>query len=77
MPKKPRKAVKTDREIVDRCNALARIFYQGHGCVVPEGYDFSAAAHPQERGMWNLAVAAFDFIEGTDVLDALGNLEDE
>ena len=42
-------------------NALARIFYKMHGFDSPEGYDFSTATHPQEKGMFNLAQAAREF----------------
>lgn len=69
--------ISDERKIVDRCNELAREFYKGHGYDVPLGYRFDQAEHPQERGMWNLAVIAFDFIEGTDVDDCLAQVEDE
>lgn len=68
--------MKTDQEIVDDCNKLARIFYASQGCQVPSVYHFDRATHPQERGMWNLAVLAYDFIEGTSVEDALSGIEE-
>ncbi len=61
---------------VDRCNELARLFCEAHGYQVEKGYDFSAATHPQERSMWNLAVIAFYYIEDTDVDAALDEVED-
>lgn len=67
---------KTPFEQVSRCNELARLFYEMRGYVVPEGHRFDQASHPDELGMWNLAVLAFDFIEGTDVEDALAQIED-
>lgn len=63
------------KEIVRRCNDLARWFYAAHGCQVPKGYRFDLACHPPERSMWSLAVLAFDFIEGTDVKGALDQLD--
>lgn len=68
---------RTEREIVDACNELARMFYKGHGYDVPEDYKMYDATHPQELGMWNLAVMAYDHIEGTDVEDCLNQLRDD
>lgn len=68
---------KTDQQIVDDCNRLARVFYKMNGYEVPEGYRFDQARHPQERGSWNLAAVAYLHIEGTDPDEALQNLEDE
>lgn len=33
------------------------------------------ASHPQEQGAWNLAVIAYDHIDGTDVEQALMGME--
>lgn len=67
----------TDREIVDKCNGLARLFYAANGYEVPEGYRFDQATHPQERGMWNLAAIAYDHIADTDVENALAECEED
>ena len=48
-------------ELREDLNKLARAFYLRHGCIAPEGYDFSASAHPQERLMSALADEAYDF----------------
>lgn len=69
--------MKTDRELVDLANELARQFYAANGYEVPEGYEFQNARHPQERGMWNLAVIAYEFIDGTDIEAALAEVEAE
>lgn len=63
--------LKTDQQIVDECNELARLFYKMHGYEVEDGYRFYEAHHPQEIGMWNMAVAAYEHIEGTKVEQAL------
>lgn len=65
-----------DREVVDGCNALAREFYSMHGYQVPAGYAFHKASHPQERLMWDMAVAAYEHVNGTDVESALAGLEE-
>jgi len=64
----------TDEEIVAVGLNLARIFYKAHGYEVPDGYKFYDARHPQEFGMWNLAVIAFEELTGTDLNDALANI---
>jgi hypothetical protein len=66
-----------EQEIVDGCNELARLFYASHGYQVEFGYRFDKARHPQERGMWNMAVMAFEHIEGTDVEECLREIEDD
>lgn len=67
---------RTPRQIVDDCNELAMAFYSMHGYEVPPDYKMYKATHPQERGMWNMAVYAYDYIEGTEVQSALDDLEE-
>lgn len=64
-------------DIVARANSLARRFYKLMGCDVAASYRFDRATHPQERLCWGLAVAAFEYIENTDVDDALAETTDE
>jgi hypothetical protein len=71
-----KKNLKSAREIVDGCNALARKFYLSMGYQVDEGTRFDQAHHPQEVGMWNMAIIAYDHIEGTDVDNALSELDE-
>ncbi len=66
----------TDQEIVDQVNALARKFYQSHGFEVPEGFKFQDSEHPREVCMWNLAVIAYECLTGTDITDALANIDE-
>lgn len=68
---------RTEEQIVDDANALARVFYGILGYQVEPGYRFDEATHPQEVAMWRMAVIAYENIEGTDVEDALEQLEDE
>lgn len=70
-------STRTAQEIVDDANALARIFYGLLGYQVEAGYRFDQATHPQETAMWSMAVIAYENIEGTDVEDALNQIEDE
>ena len=63
--------MKTDQQIVAACNALARRFYAMLGYQVDEHFLFYEARHPQERGVWNMAVMAYEHIAGTDVEEAL------
>ncbi len=65
------------QEIVDKANDFARQVYAMHGNVVPDGYKFYEATHPQETACWAIAVAAADHYEGTDVTDALNELQEE
>lgn len=72
----PRKKPKTEQEIVDEANRLARLFYQSFGYKSPEGFRFDQSEHPQEAGMWNLAAIAYEHIEGTDINNALHEIEE-
>lgn len=67
---------KTDKQIVDDANELARALYMSQGYDVKPGYRFDRAFHPQERGCWNMAALAYNFIEGTDIKSALANVEE-
>lgn len=69
--------MKSDQELVDACNELARLFYASIGCEVPDDFKFYKAHHPAEVGCWNQAMMAYEHIEGTDIDQALMNLEDE
>jgi hypothetical protein len=63
------------REFVEWGNGLARRFYEEMGCVVPEGYRFDKARHPQERMCWRLAVVALEEVDGTDLQEMVDELE--
>lgn len=68
---------KTPAQIVASANSLARLFYAQRGYVVPEGYRFDKARHPQERQMWELACLAYGEIEGTEPEAALDEMGDD
>ena len=65
------RVLKTDEQLVDECNKLARLFYKMSGCNVPDGYKFYQATHPAESGCWDMAVAAYEHIAHTDISEAL------
>jgi hypothetical protein len=67
---------RSEQQIVDECNALARQFYKMQGCEQSSDFKFYEATHPAEAGCWNMAVLAYDHIEGTDVGDCLGQLDE-
>jgi hypothetical protein len=70
----PRRKTRTDQQIVDACNALARTLYRHMGYVVRDGYKFYEATHPQEVTAWEMAVSAYSHIENTDIENALAEL---
>jgi hypothetical protein len=69
--------MKTPEEILKQANELAREFYAAQGYLVPEGYRFDKARHPQERACWRFAELAYARIEGTELSEILAEVEDE
>lgn len=71
---------RTDKQIVDETNTLARKFYYAMGYDVDADFKFYTEAvnrHPHETMCWNMACEAQEMLTGTDVRDALDNLEGE
>lgn len=68
---------RTDKEVIDQTNMLAREFYLIRGYTVAEGYRFDKATHPHERQCWAMACFAQQELTGTDPEDAITNAEDE
>lgn len=62
---------RTNKELIQEANELARKIYIRQGYEVPKGYRFDQAHHPQEIDCWLLAVMAYNHIEGTDIENAL------
>ncbi|MCW0053996.1 hypothetical protein OIV36_31500 [Burkholderia pseudomallei] len=69
-------ATRTDKQVVDQTNELARKLYALRGYEVREGYRFDLATHPHEVEAWDGACAAQLMLTDTDPADALANLED-
>lgn len=68
--------MRTNKQIVQECNDLADKFAGMHGHVSRPEFKYYEATHPQEVLFWEMAVAAYDHIEGTPVEDALQDMED-
>lgn len=70
---------RTDLEIVEQTNDLARLFYRIHdrGGGVEKGYRFDLSEHPQEQQCWKMACVAQELLTETDVTVAIDNLEGE
>ncbi|PAW76794.1 MAG: hypothetical protein B9S32_13735 [Verrucomicrobia bacterium Tous-C9LFEB] len=62
---------RSDSDIVDQTNALAREFYRLMGYVVRDGYRFDQAHHPQEKMCWAMACHAQETLTETDPNDVL------
>ena len=50
--------------VIEQVNRLAKIIYHCNGYVVPDGYDFSGATHPQEQNCWNAACLIWEELFG-------------
>lgn len=68
--------MRTEREIIDQTNALARKLYALRGYKVREGYRFDRATHPHEVEAWQGACAAQLMLTETDPEDALANCDE-
>lgn len=74
--------IKTDEEIVELGNKLARKLYLRLGYMVSEDYKMCVATHPDEEMCWEMACIAFEMLDGTDLREAWavvadGEMEDE
>jgi hypothetical protein len=70
---------KTDQQIVDEVNAIARMNLGiiGTGYQVPDGHRFYEATDPRSKLAWNHAVEVYEFVTGTEVGDALSAVQEE
>lgn len=60
---------RTDKEIIEQTNELARTFYSMLGYTVPTGYKFFEVKHPMEHFCWLAACEAQLVLTKTDVQD--------
>jgi hypothetical protein len=67
---------RSEREVIDQTNELARKLYGIRGYSAREGYRFDQATHPHEVEAWQGACAAQILLTDTDPEDALANLEE-
>ena len=75
-PIKERDVARTDQQIVDQTNELAKALYALRGYTVRDGYRFDKATHPHEVEAWQGACHAQILLTGTDPADALDNLDE-
>ncbi len=68
--------MRTDQQIVDQTNELARRLYAIRGYETMPGYRFDQATHPHEQEAWEGACEAQRMLTGTDPNDALANLDE-
>lgn len=71
-PQHPR----TDKQIIDETNDVARELYRFRGYVAKQGYRFDRATHPHEVEAWQAACYIMERFTQTDPRDALLNLEE-
>ncbi len=67
----------TNRELVDAAIELAGDFYSMMGYEHRPGFKYWESLHPQEQQVFEMACRAFEVIRGSDVMDAVADLEDE
>lgn len=72
---KAEQIMRTDQEIIDQTNVLARSLYAIRGYAVREGYRFDSATHPHEVEAWRGACEAQMLLTDTDPRDALDEIE--
>lgn len=65
---------RTDRQIVEQTNELARQFGRILGWETTPGVQIYREVNPRARDFWNLACAAQEALTATDPNDALRNL---
>lgn len=67
----------TNRELVDAAIELAGQFYAMQGYTHRTGFKYWESPHPQEQLVFEMACRAFEVIRGSDVMDAVADLEDD
>ena len=67
----------TNRELVDAAIELAGDFYSMMGYEHRPGCKYWESPHPQEHQVSEMACRAFAVIRGSDVMEAVADLEDE
>jgi hypothetical protein len=67
---------KTDREIVDEVNEIARTCLDCMGVSAPPDHKFYASKNPRSVKAWGSAVEIYERLTGTEVHDALLAVEE-
>jgi hypothetical protein len=71
------KETMTNRELVDAAIELAGQFYAMQGYTHRTGFKYWESPHQQEQLVFEMACRAFEVIRGSDVMDAIADLEDD
>lgn len=71
------KETMTNRELVEAAIELAGQFYTMQGYTHRTGFKYWESPHPHERLCFEMACRALEMIRGSDVMDAVADLEDE
>ena len=71
-----RESIMSNEELIAAALELAGKFYAAQGYVHRPGFKYYASPHPSEQLAWEMACDAFEFIRGSDVRDALADVED-
>jgi len=66
--------MRTEQQIIDQTNDLARELYKLTGNKVKKGYDFYNATHPLETQAWRGACVAQLMLTNTEPEEAIANL---
>lgn len=66
----------SNRELVEAAIELAGEFYSMQGYTHRPGFKYWESPHPHERLCFDMACRAFEVIRGSDVMDAVTDLED-
>lgn len=69
--------MRTDHEIVDQTNELARRLYSLRGFQVPDKFRFDQTDNPRAKEAWEAACEAQLFLTDTDPHEACYNLEED
>ncbi len=68
--------MRTDEQIIEQTNELARALYALRGYIVRDNYLFYHVTHPHEVEAWNAACLAQEMLTQTDVPTILDEMEE-
>ncbi len=67
----------TNEELVNAAIELADDFYRLHGFEPKKNFKYWESSHPQEQLIFEMACLAFEKIRGSDVMEAIEDIEAE
>lgn len=69
--------MRSEKQIVEQTNELARQLYELRGFIAPKGFKFYEATRSREIEAWKGACIAQELLTETDVENALAELDIE